>query len=263
LRGTPVRIVDVHYPVDRARTARQGILAVIAAFVITVTLLMIVADDGPSATGADFVAATSTTDPTPAIVPVAAPPTTPAPSTTTPTTPTTTTTLPPTTAPTTTAVPTTTLWPTDTLPEQPTGPIDAPLDAEADEPVIQLGGITIPKIGLDAPMFEGIRLSTLDRGPGHWPGTAMPGEIGNAVIAAHRVSHQAHFRNIDQLVPGDEVYFTTTAGISTYRVTGVEIVDPSAVWIVDQTPTATATLFACHPPGSVRQRIVVHLELVT
>ena len=26
-------------------------------------------------------------------------------------------------------------------------------------------------------------------------------------------------------------------------------------------PTATATLFACHPPGSVRQRIVVHLEL--
>jgi sortase A len=227
-----------------------------------VTLLMIVADRGPSATGATFIAST-TTDSGAAIIPLAAPSTTAATSTTAPATSTTTTALPSTTAPPTTAVPTTTLWPTDTLPDQPTGPIDAPLDAEADEPVIRLGGITIPKIGLDAPMYEGIRLTTLDRGPGHWPGTAMPGEVGNAVIAAHRVSHQAHFRNIDQLVPGDEVYFTTTAGISTYRVTGVEIVNPTDVWIVDQTPTATATLFACHPPGSVRQRIVVHLELVT
>jgi len=250
----------VHYPVERARTARQGLLAVVAAFVLTVTVLMIVADDGPSATGADFVAPT-TTDAGPAIVPIVAPSTTPAPSSTTTTT--STTTLPPTTTTSTTAVPPTTLWPTDTLPEQPSGPIDAPLDAEADEPVIQLGGITIPKIGLDAPMYEGIRLSTLDRGPGHWPGTAMPGEVGNAVIAAHRVSHQAHFRNIDQLAPGDQVIFTTTDGVSTYHVTGVEIVDPSAVWIVDQTATPTATLFACHPPGSVRQRIVVHLELVT
>jgi len=250
----------VHYPVERARTARQGLLAVVAAFVLTVTVLMIVADDGPSATGADFVAPT-TTDAGPAIVPIVAPSTTPAPSSTTTTT--STTTLPSTTTTSTTAVPPTTLWPTDTLPEQPSGPIDAPLDAEADEPVIQLGGITIPKIGLDAPMYEGIRLSTLDRGPGHWPGTAMPGEVGNAVIAAHRVSHQAHFRNIDQLAPGDQVIFTTTDGVSTYHVTGVEIVDPSAVWIVDQTATPTATLFACHPPGSVRQRIVVHLELVT
>ena len=110
-------------------------------------------------------------------------------------------------------------------------------------------------------MYEGIRLTTLDRGPGHWPGTAMPGEFGNVVVAGHRVSHNEDFRNLDQLEPGDEVIFTTATGRHTYHVLRTEVVGPDAVWIVDQTPAQTGTLFACHPPGSTRQRIVVHLEL--
>ncbi|MEP6299091.1 MAG: class E sortase, partial [Ilumatobacter sp.] len=73
--------------------------------------------------------------------------------------------------------------------------------------------------------------------------------------------HGGPFRDIDQLVAGDAVVFTTDAGESEYTVTGTEIVNPDALWIVDPTDTATATLFACHPPGSTRQRIVVHLEL--
>jgi sortase A len=104
-------------------------------------------------------------------------------------------------------------------------------------------------------------LTTLDNGPGHWPGTAMPGEIGNVVVAAHRTSHGGPFRNIDQLVAGDTVMFTTEAGEIPYRVTGTQVVNPDAIWIVDPTSTPTATLFACHPPGSVAQRIVVNLEL--
>jgi sortase A len=47
-----------------------------------------------------------------------------------------------------------------------------------------------------------------------------------------------------------------------YAVTGVEIVGPEAMWIVDPTDTPTVTLFACHPPGSTRERIVVYGELV-
>ena len=47
-----------------------------------------------------------------------------------------------------------------------------------------------------------------------------------------------------------------------YAVTGTEIVGPDALWIIDPADTPTATLFACHPPGSTRQRIVVHLALV-
>ncbi|MFT5977936.1 MAG: sortase A [Candidatus Azotimanducaceae bacterium] len=162
----------------------------------------------------------------------------------------------PATTPATALAPTTTV--ADPLPAQPIAP---PLDPRGDEDQIQLGGISIPKLGLDAPLLEGIRLTTLDNGPGHWPGTAMPGENGNVVVAGHRTSHGAAFRNIDQLVAGDIVQFNTSAGVFEYTVTGTQIVTPDAIWIVDQTENATATLFACHPPGSVSYRIVVNLEL--
>lgn len=165
-----------------------------------------------------------------------------------------------TTAPTTTQAPTTTAAPT-TLPAQPTEPIPPPPDPRGYEDQILLGEIEIPKLGVDAPLFSGIRLTTLDNGPGHWPGTAMPGEVGNVVVAAHRTSHGGPFRNIDQLVAGDTVVFTTDGEEATYRVTGTQVVNPDAIWIVDPTDTPTATLFACHPPGSVAQRIVVNLEL--
>jgi sortase A len=89
----------------------------------------------------------------------------------------------------------------------------------------------------------------------------MPGEVGNVVVAAHRTSHGGPFRDIDQLVAGDVVEFSTSAGVIEYTVTGTQIVQPDAVWIVNPTDTPTATLFACHPPGSVSQRIVVNLEL--
>jgi sortase A len=172
------------------------------------------------------------------------------------------TTLPATTAPETT-VPETTVAPTTAPPPAvaaalPT-PVAAPVDSRGAEAVNQLGTIEIPKIGLNVPMYEGIRLTTLDRGPGHWPGTAMPGQNGNVVVAGHRVSHAKPFRKLDQLTPGDEVIFTTADGRFVYTVTSTEIVTPDAIRIVDQTPDRTATLFACHPPGSTRERIVVHL----
>jgi len=182
------------------------------------------------------------------------PPTTTAPATTTTTTTTTTT------APTTTAPPTTT---TTELPEEQSKPIAPPSDPHGAENLGQVGSMSIPKIGINAPLLEGIRLTTLDRGPGHWPGTAMPGEVGNVVVAGHRTSHGAHFRNLDQLVPGDDVVFTTDAGVITYKVTRTHIVQPDAIWIVNPTDTPTATLFACHPLGSTAQRIVVNLELAS
>jgi sortase A len=182
------------------------------------------------------VAATTTTSP----APVVPPPTT----------------LPPPPPP----PPTTTTTTTTTLPPLPV-PVAPPPEDGNEDPELELGSIEIPRIGLERAMYEGIRLSTLDRGPGHWPGTAMPGEFGNVVVAGHRVSHNEDFRNLDQLEPGDEVIFNTATGRHTYHVVSREVVEPDAVWIVDQTPAQTGTLFACHPPGSTRQRIVVHLEL--
>lgn len=142
-------------------------------------------------------------------------------------------------------------------------PAPPPVDDTVDEPVVALGSVAIPALGIDRPLFDGIRLPTFDRGPGHWPGTALPGQIGNMVIGGHRTSGNADFADIDRLQPGDEVIVTDTAGASfTYAVQSVEIADPFAERIVYQTPARTATLFACHPPGSVAQRVVVHLALL-
>jgi sortase A len=158
-------------------------------------------------------------------------------------------------APTTTAAPATTaLAPL---------PVPAPVpDPNAPEPVLQVGHVSIPEIGVSMPMFEGVTDATLDLGPGHWPGTALPGQLGNVVVAGHRVSAHGVFRNVDDLVAGDEIVISNAFGVpATYVVTGSQIVEPSAMWIVDQQRAHTATLFACHPPGSTRQRIVVHATL--
>lgn len=174
------------------------------------------------------------------------------------------TTLPPatTTATTATAIPTTaapTTAATTTTTEALPVPDAVPSDPNAPEAEVRLGSISIPKLGLDAPLFHGVTLTTLNKGPGHWPGTAMPGQIGNVVVAGHRVTHTRPFRHIDQLVPGDTVVFTVDGVPHTYAMTSNEVVTPDQVRIVEQTPEHTATLFACHPPGSAQFRFVVHL----
>lgn len=177
-------------------------------------------------------------------------------------------------APTSTSTTTTTV----TLPV----PQDAPADNKP-EPQTFHGRLQIPAIEVDSPFIEGIRINTLDYGPGHWPGTAMPGQLGNVVVAGHRTSHNADFRRLDELLPGDQVIFDLDAtegfdradgvpvsapnpdeytGKYVYLVHSVEIVTPDAMWVVTQDYRHSATLFACHPPGSVAERIVVFLDLV-
>jgi sortase A len=142
-------------------------------------------------------------------------------------------------------------------------PVDPPANAYADEPHVVIGTIEIPKLGINAPLNQGISLRSIDRGPSHWPGTAIPGNVGNTVIAGHRVTHSKPFRHIDDLVAGDEIIFTVDGVRRVYSVTDHEVVTPDATWIVNQTEDARATLFACHPPGSARYRYVVRAALVS
>lgn len=142
-------------------------------------------------------------------------------------------------------------------------PVSPPADSYAAEPVKEIGTIEIPKIGLSHRIFHGITMRNIDLGPSHWPGTAFPGEAGNAVFAGHRVTKTHPFRNIHLLEPGDVVHFTVQGVKSTYQVTGHRVVTPKALEIVEPTTTPTATLFACHPPGLARYRYVVTLGLVS
>ncbi len=157
--------------------------------------------------------------------------------------------------------PSTTSSTPSTLPELPQ-PENPPEDPYEDVPIVGIGSIEIPAIGLNHELYTGVSLTVLNVGPSHWPGTALPGEYGNTVIAGHRVTHTRPFRNMDQLKDGDEIIVNTDTGSHVYKVTGRDIVYPEDIWIVDQKPGFTITLFACHPPGSAAQRYVIYGELV-
>jgi sortase A len=125
------------------------------------------------------------------------------------------------------------------------------------------GMIVIPKINLVHPVFEGIDETAIHWGPGHWPGSAMPGRAGNAVFAGHRVTHTRPFLDIDLLAPGDQIIFHLATGTYTYEVTDHVIVFPQDTWIANPTPTPTVTIFGCHPKHSARQRYVVRGKLIS
>jgi len=142
-------------------------------------------------------------------------------------------------------------------------PEDAPADAYADTPYVVHGTLALPTLGVSQPLHEGVTLTAINHGPSHWPGTAMPGQLGNVVVAGHRTTYSKPFYDLDLLQPGDPLVFTMNDGTTwTYELTETTLVGPDAMHIVNQTAAHTATLFACHPKGSAAQRIVAHFRLV-
>jgi sortase A len=163
------------------------------------------------------------------------------------------TTTTPTTHATTTTHSTTTTFDVSKLPR----PFPAPSDPYAPGPIIQIGAVDIPKIQLLHPVYEGITLTVIDHGPGHWPGSALPCQRGNAVFPGHRVTHSHPFLNLDLLANGDQIIFHMPGKDCVYQVTSTQIVTPNDLWVTDPTRSPTITLIACHPKHSAAQRIVV------
>jgi sortase A len=125
--------------------------------------------------------------------------------------------------------------------------------------------IEIPRLQTSHIVVEGVRTGDLKEGPGHFPETPMPGQLGNTAIAGHRTTYGAPFGEVDKLAIGDEVIFTVPTGRFVYAVTNVEIVDPSDYdkAVPTQDPTlATMTLVSCHPKYTAAQRIIVRGALV-
>jgi len=130
------------------------------------------------------------------------------------------------------------------------------------EPLVALGRLSIPRIGLDTPFYSGVYEEVLQRGPGHWPGTPMAGQAGNAVLSGHRTTHTAPFSELDQLVGNDEVHVFMGGTEIVYQVFDVSVVAEASYVeaVLFQPPepgNRTLTLFACHPKGQRTQRIVV------
>lgn len=144
--------------------------------------------------------------------------------------------------------------------------------------------LRIPAFGPDYAqvVVEGTTNAALEKGPGHYPDTAGPGEVGNFSIAGHRVGKGSPFLNLDKLKPGDAIVFETQANWYVYRVIGNPqtgdfgdpayptegqlITDPGHYQVImpvpdqpDATPTQKLlTLTTCHPKFSAAERLIIH-----
>lgn len=119
----------------------------------------------------------------------------------------------------------------------------------------------IPRINLEKAIIEGTSVEALKKAPGHYTGTPLPGQPGNAAIAGHRTTYGAPFSRIGELKKGDEIDVTTRQGQFVYRVTGIKIVSPSDVSVIKPTSDNRLTLTTCHPKFSAAQRLIVSAAL--
>jgi len=174
-------------------------------------------------------------------------------------------------------------WDAGPAPEAGT-PIAPQVEPAVGEP---LAVLHIPRLGADYErvILEGTAEDELSQGPGHYEGTAMPGQLGNLAIAGHRVGKGSPFLDADQLVPGDPIVVETADAWYVYRVLGnpgtgdyttdpsgipgQQIVRPTEVSVIAPVPGSAGvaatgaylTLTTCHPKYSARQRLIVHAEL--
>ena len=119
--------------------------------------------------------------------------------------------------------------------------------------------IQIPKIGLDQYVVEGTAEGDLAKGPGHYVGTALPGQAGNIAIVGHRTTYGAPFNNLDQLAPADQILLTSASGEQLdYVVTEPpRAVPPNDVAVLAPFGDNRLTLTTCNPRFSASQRLVV------
>ncbi len=124
-----------------------------------------------------------------------------------------------------------------------------------------LGELRIPRIDAHFVVVQGTGSSSLHRGPGHYYGTALPGEDGTVGIAGHRTTYGAPFRHLDALRRGDPITMTMPYGRFVYRVEGTRIVKPQDVSTLRAIGRQRLVLTACHPLYSAAQRLVVIARL--
>lgn len=122
--------------------------------------------------------------------------------------------------------------------------------------------LRVPSLELEFVVFEGVDRDTLTKGPGHMPGTPLPGHPGNSVISGHRTTYGRPFYDFDLLTAGDRVEVETGIGTHVYEVRESFIVEPTDVWVTDYRTGAWLTMTTCHPRFSARQRLIVTAELV-
>lgn len=126
------------------------------------------------------------------------------------------------------------------------------------DPVAKL---SVPRLDRTLYVIEGTDQRDLKKGPGHMPGTALPGAAGNCVIAGHR---DTHFRLLSQVKVGDEVDLETRYGAFRYRIRSMHVVLPTNVSSLQPTKDPVLHLVTCYPfyyVGHAPKRMVIEAVL--
>jgi sortase A len=147
------------------------------------------------------------------------------------------------------------------LDKLPTGPGKTAPTTAAPSEGNAVGVIRIPKIGINQVVVEGTNTNDLRKGPGHYIGTPLPGQFGNAAVAGHRTTYGHPFYNLDSVKPGDEIVVTTIQGIFVYDAIKQQVVSPSNTAVLKNAFGAYLTLTTCNPRFSASSRLVVTAKL--
>jgi len=120
-----------------------------------------------------------------------------------------------------------------------------------------IGEIQISRLGLRAIVVQGESAPVLRRGVGHLSDTALPGEVGNVVLAGHR---DTFFRPLSGVRAGDSITLKTRDGEFEYQVESTSVVTPNAIQVLEPTGGRTLTLITCYPfsyIGAAPNRFIV------
>jgi sortase A len=123
------------------------------------------------------------------------------------------------------------------------------------------GRIKIDRIGLNMVVVQGTETASLEKGPGHYKNTSIPGQPGTVAIAGHRTTYLAPFRHIDEIQNGDEIRLEMPYSAFTYTVLRHQVVDPSDIGILKPVGFPQLVLTACHPPYSAAHRYAIFAKL--
>jgi len=121
--------------------------------------------------------------------------------------------------------------------------------------------IQVPAINIDAPIVLGDGFEQLKKGVGQSLSSVNPGQNGNMILSAHNDVYGEIFRNLDRLLPGDQIVIYTQQRQYVYVVDRTAIVEPTAVEVMASTGNPTVTLISCYPYLVDKQRIVVFVRL--
>jgi sortase A len=123
--------------------------------------------------------------------------------------------------------------------------------------------LRIPRIGLDMVVVEGIDDRSLQAGPGHYPGTALPwSSRGRVAIAGHRTTFLHPFWDLQLLLPGDRIVLDSRWGRFVYQVTTTRVVLPTDTSVLAPTRRPTLVLTTCEPRFSASHRLVVFAQRI-